>query len=84
MRVQKIDIFPEFHPNRPIFQTDYSQKTANGGTLVRSMPHKMPLKKGISSLRSEVKNLGGVLVPNFWILFYSIRDNTYPPFPSNH
>ena len=54
VRVQKIDIFPEFHPNQPIFQTDYAQKTANAGTLVRSTPHKTPLKKGTSSLRSEV------------------------------
>ena len=54
VRVQKIDIFPEFHPNRPIFRTNYAVKTANGGTLVRSTPHKTPLKKGTSSLRSEV------------------------------
>ena len=59
VRVQKIDILPEFHPNRPIFQTNLVGKTANGGTLVRSSPHKTPLKKGTSSLRSEVKNTVG-------------------------
>ena len=55
MCAQKIDILPKFHPKPPIFRTNLVRKTANGGTLVRSMPHKTPLKKGTSSLRSEVK-----------------------------
>ena len=57
MRAQKIDILPKFHPKPPIFRTNSAVKTANGGTLVRSTPHKTPLKKGTSSLRSEVKNV---------------------------
>ena len=55
VRAQKINILPRQRPKIPTFKTNYAMETTNAGTLVRSTPHKTPLKKGTSSLRSEVK-----------------------------
>ena len=47
--------FPKRQHPTPKTKTTLPMETANGGGLVRSTPHKTPLKKGTSSLRSEVK-----------------------------
>ena len=56
MRLANISLHTKFRQNIPKFRTNYSTKTRERRGPLAPNLIRTPLKKGTSSLRSEVKN----------------------------